>query len=209
MLVGFGFPMGPFAVSDLAGLRHRLCAGASGWKRSAIRAVRYASHAGGQAVRARPLRPEERRRLVSLCPRKAGGRSRSDRLDRGEARGTGHRAHGPSTAGAWNGGCRATIVNEGARILAEGIVPRALDIDMVLFTAMDIRRGGAARCSRPTRSGRAKSSRTCGGGACGVRLRTGGPRRCCGDRRSGATKVGRLSCPRCGDLERPCVLYGA
>ena len=27
---------------------------------------------------------------------------------------------------------RATIVNEGARILAEGIVPRALDIDMVL-----------------------------------------------------------------------------
>ena len=72
-LTEFGMPVGPFAMQDIAGIdvgariRQYLRRGQDARRRSAVARARL-------AVRDGPLRPEDRRRLVSL--RSAGSRSR-------------------------------------------------------------------------------------------------------------------------------------
>ena len=130
VLVGFGFPMGPFAVSDLAGLDIARA------RRKRLEAqrdprVRYASTLAdrlcelgrfGQKTGAGWYRYVQGKREADpavtalIAARLAERGIGAQALDRPRLERR----------------IRATIVNEGARILAEGIVPRALDIDMVL-----------------------------------------------------------------------------
>jgi hypothetical protein len=49
--------------------------------------------------------------------------------------------------------CMFALVNEGARILEEGIALRASDIDMIYLTGYGFPRIAAGRCCTPTRSG--------------------------------------------------------
>ena len=91
------------------------------------------SPGGRPALRARPLRPEDRRRLVQV----RRGQPHADARSRGRAD---HREDGPR-APASSGGKISNeeilertlyaLVNEGATILAEGFALRAVDIDMI------------------------------------------------------------------------------
>ena len=98
------------------------------------------------AVRDGPLRPEDRRRLVRL---RAGQARRDpehgrDRHDREAPRGrwASRRARSATTRSCT--GCVYALVNEGAKILEEGIALRASDIDMVYLTGygFPLHRGG-------------------------------------------------------------------
>ena len=143
--------MGPFRMGDLAG-------NDIGWD---IRKRRYVekpevtySRIADRLCERGPLRPEDRRRLVryeagrrdaipdpavdamiaayrkelGIAPRKIGDDEIVER-------------------------CVFALVNEGARILEEGIAQRASDIDMVYLPATASRSTAAARCSTPTRVG--------------------------------------------------------
>ena len=123
-LTEFGLPMGPFAMGDLAGLdvswRIRKGRGETALDR-------------GRAVRAGTVRAEDRQRLVPLRGRLAcpGARPRgraADRRDLGEAPGQAAQPIAPEEIVE-----RLTfpMINEGARILEEGIASRPGDIDVI------------------------------------------------------------------------------
>ena len=122
-LVEFGFPMGPFAAADLAGLdvgwRARKGRGATSPVADALcEAGRYGQKTGGgyyhyePGSRAPLPDPEVERIIVATSARLGIARraiAAEDMLDR----------------------VLLPIVNEGARILAEGIALRASDIDVI------------------------------------------------------------------------------
>ena len=122
--------MGPFRMSDLAG-------NDVGWR---IRKRRYVEKPQVRVfahrrppLRAGPLRAEDRRGLVSLRgrPARRAARSRGRRDDRRVSR----RSSASRRAGIADDEivdrCILALVNEGARILEEGIAQRASDIDVV------------------------------------------------------------------------------
>jgi 3-hydroxyacyl-CoA dehydrogenase len=98
------------------------------------------------AVRAGPLRPEDRRGLVRLRCRQARRHSqcRSGQDDRGPPQGVaGHHAAQDQRRGD-RAALVFALVNEAARILEEGIASKASDIDMVYLTGygFPLHRGG-------------------------------------------------------------------
>ena len=136
--------MGPFRMGDLAG-------NDIGW---AIRKRRYAENPDmtlfadrRPAVRAGPLRPEDRRRLVRLRagrPRRAIPIAVVERDDRQAfARRSASTPRKISDEEIVER-CVYALVNEGAHILEEGIAQRASDIDMVYLTGygFPLYRGG-------------------------------------------------------------------
>ena len=106
-------------------------------------------------MRARPLRAEDGSGLVSLRSRQPGTRRRTPkpaRLVEEAARQSGitRRAVSPEEI------VERTVyalINEGARILEEGIAIRAGDIDIVYVYGYGFPARAAARCGTPTRSG--------------------------------------------------------
>jgi 3-hydroxyacyl-CoA dehydrogenase len=131
-LESYGMAMGPFAVSDLAGLD-------IGWARRKRLAstrdprVRYASTVADRLCEAGRfgqktgggwyLYPDGKRTVDPFV---------TDLIEKVAAdKGIRRR---PVPAETIERMVRAAMVNEGARILSEGIVPRALDIDVVLMT---------------------------------------------------------------------------
>ncbi len=127
----FGFPMGPFAVSDLSGLdigwarRKRLAASRDPGARYASRVADKLCEMGrfGQKTGAGWYLYENGKRVNDPLVEKL---IRDVSAELGIQR----KANG---ADAIQRNIRAAMVNEGARILAEGIAPRALDIDMALI----------------------------------------------------------------------------
>ena len=125
MLYDFGFPMGPFAMSDLAGLD-------VGWR---IRKGKRREVAGGRPhLRARALRPEDRRRLLQATRRATARRSPTPRSRRSSSRsrtsmGITRRARSPTRRSSQR--LLYPMVNEGAKILEEKIAIRASDIDVI------------------------------------------------------------------------------
>jgi 3-hydroxyacyl-CoA dehydrogenase len=98
-----------------------------------------------QALRAGPLRPEDRQGLVPL----QGRRARRDPRSRGRAMMVEHRKELGITPRKISDEeiverCIYALVNEGARILEEGIAARASDIDMIYLTGygFPLHRGG-------------------------------------------------------------------
>ena len=126
----FGMAMGIFKMGDLAG-------GDIGW---AIRKRKYAENPAARrfadrrpAVRDGPLRPEDRQRLLPLRARPARRAARSRRRRASStptARRRGSRRARSSDEEIVQR-CIYALVNEGARILEEGIAQRASDIDIV------------------------------------------------------------------------------
>ena len=121
VLHDFGMPMGPFAMSDLAGPRHRLVEGEV-----------VVLDDPRNPVRAGPARPEDRRRLLRLRrePQRqavAAGREDHPRFRRAEGRSTGATISDEEILER----CLYPMVNEGAKILEEGKAQRASDIDIV------------------------------------------------------------------------------
>ena len=130
VMVDFGYPMGPFAVGDLAGLD----IGAEGRKRRAADQPELPQAADRrQAGGIGPLRPEDRRRLVSLRERRPHAASRSGSRRRSSSR----------SRPRW--ACRRRTftdteilhrllfasVNEACKILEEGKAYRASDVDVM------------------------------------------------------------------------------
>ncbi|MBI2783593.1 MAG: enoyl-CoA hydratase/isomerase family protein [Gammaproteobacteria bacterium] len=129
VLYDFGFPMGPFAMADMAGLdvgykvrQERRKAGKiepreSLWIDRIVEMGRHGQKTGAGIYRyadgRTPLPDPEIERLIAQCARDAGIAQRqiSDQeiLER----------------------CLYPMINEGARILEEGIAARALDIDII------------------------------------------------------------------------------
>ena len=140
----FGFAMGPFRMSDLAG-------NDISWH---IRKRRYARAAGHevfgsrrQALRARPFRPEDQCRLVRLQARRSHGASRPPVVDELVAKNRGRSRHAAarrSTTAEIVDRLVYALVNEGAEILEEKIAQRASDIDIVYLMGygFPIHRGG-------------------------------------------------------------------
>ena len=127
----FGFAMGPFRMSDLAG-------NDIGWH---IRKRRYVEQPEmmlfarrRQALRARPLRPEDQRGLVRLQARRSHGRSVAGRR-RADRRRTAQTIKAPQPRNIDDDEIVDrlvfALVNEGAKILEEKIAQRASDIDVV------------------------------------------------------------------------------
>src|SRR5262249_42841579 len=131
-LEGYGMAMGPFAVADLSGLD-------IGWARRKRLAptrdphVRYVSPVADRLCEARRVGPKtgsgwyvypDGKRTVDPY---VTGVIEQVSAEKGIAR-------RPFEAATIQRMVRAAMVNEGARILSEGIVPRALDIDVVLLT---------------------------------------------------------------------------
>ena len=127
----FGFPMGPFAVSDLSGLDISLA------RRKRLEptrepAARYASRIAdalcamgrlGQKTGAGWYRYEGGRRFPDAVVSELVERTSRDLGIR----------RAPLDAETIQMRIRAAIVNEGAKILAEGIVPRSIEIDMAMI----------------------------------------------------------------------------
>ena len=146
----FGMAMGPFRMSDLAGLD-------VGWR---IRLRRYVEQPHGAVVahrrppvRAGPVRAEDRRRLVPIRagPARRAGGSRGRRADRRVSRGARPRARRIGDDEIVDRAILA-LVNEGARILDDGIAQRASDIDVVYLSGLRVpappRRADAATRTR-------------------------------------------------------------
>jgi 3-hydroxyacyl-CoA dehydrogenase len=127
----FGFPMGPFAVADLSGLdiawarRKRLAPTRDPKARYTSRVADRLCEMGrfGQKTGAGWYRYEN------------GRRARDPVVDRlveevSAELGIARKAIAEDTI---QRRCRAAMINEGARILAEGIAARALDIDMAMI----------------------------------------------------------------------------
>lgn len=127
----FGFPMGPFAVSDLSGLdiawarRKRLAATRDPRVRYPSRVADRLCELGrfGQKTGAGWYRYDSGKRSVDPI---VGRVIEQVSAELGLAR-------KPVNAEALQRRIRAAMVNEGAKILAEGIAARALDIDMVMI----------------------------------------------------------------------------
>ncbi len=129
VLYDFGFPMGPFAMADMAGLdvgykvrQERRKAGKiepreSLWIDRIVEMGRHGQKTGAGIYRyadgRTPLPDPEIERLIAQCARDAGIAQREisaqEILER----------------------CLYPMINEGARILEEGIAARALDIDII------------------------------------------------------------------------------
>ena len=129
VLYDFGFPMGPFAMADMAGLdvgykvrEERRKAGKvepreSRWIDQIVEMGRHGQKTGAGIYRYQdgrtPLPDPEIQELIARCAREAGIERREigdqEILER----------------------CLYPMVNEGAKILAEGIAARALDIDII------------------------------------------------------------------------------
>ena len=129
VLYDFGFPMGPFAMADMAGLdvgykvrEERRKAGKvelrdSRWIDQIVEMGRHGQKTGAGIYRYQdgrtPLPDPEIQALIARCAREAGVTQRAigdqEILER----------------------CLYPMVNEGARILAEGIAARPLDIDII------------------------------------------------------------------------------
>ena len=135
----FGMAMGPFRMSDLAGhdigcaMRKRLHGGHPG---------QGLLERGGSAGRGRALRPEDRRGLVPLRGRRAravagsaSGRTFIEKFR--AARGLTPRKV-PDEEIVQR--CVYALVNEGARILEEGIAQRSSDIDIVYLERLRVSR---------------------------------------------------------------------
>ena len=130
-LESFGFPMGPFAVSDLSGLdiawarRKRLAPTRDPQARYASTIADRLCEMGrfGQKTGAGWYRYENGKRIVDPL---VNALVKEISTKRGITR-------KPIDAASICARVRAAIVNEGAKILAEGIVPRALDIDMAMI----------------------------------------------------------------------------
>ena len=130
VMVDFGYPMGPFAVGDLAGLD----IGYASRKRRAAENPNLSQAAdrrspGGDG----PLRPEDRRRLVSLREGRphAASRSRGRRHHQG-----GRRRDSASRSKSFTDEeilhrLLFSSVNEACKILEEGKAYRASDIDVM------------------------------------------------------------------------------
>ena len=123
----FGFPMGPFAMGDLAGLD-------VGWR---IRKARGASAPiSRRAVRGRAVRPEDRRRLLQVrAARTPTPDPEVERIIAEQQRKAGRRPAAPSATRRSSSGMIYPMINEGARILEEGIATRPSDIDVIWITA--------------------------------------------------------------------------
>jgi 3-hydroxyacyl-CoA dehydrogenase len=128
----WGMAMGPFRMGDLAG-------NDIGW---AIRKRRYVEKPNDplrqirrQALRAGPLRPEDRQGLVPLQGRRSQGDPDPEVDDAGRAyrKELGITPRKISDAEIVER-CIYALVNEGARIVEEGIAARASDIDMIYLT---------------------------------------------------------------------------
>ena len=121
VLFDFGFPMGPFQMSDLAGLD-------IGWSAEKLEG----RDDPRPAVRGGAARPEERPRLLRLRRGSATGRRRrSPRriiLDYAAEQGVNRR---PIDDAEILERCLYPMVNEGAKILDEKMAQRASDIDIV------------------------------------------------------------------------------
>ncbi|MCC6295273.1 MAG: enoyl-CoA hydratase/isomerase family protein [Pseudomonadales bacterium] len=129
VLYDFGFPMGPFAMADMAGLdvgykvrEERRKAGKvekrdSRWIDQIVEMGRHGQKTGAGIDRYQdgrtPLPDPEIQELIARCAREAGVTQRAigdqEILER----------------------CLYPMVNEGAKILEEGIAARALDIDII------------------------------------------------------------------------------
>ncbi|GMU45947.1 MAG: putative fatty oxidation protein FadB [Porticoccaceae bacterium] len=129
VLYDFGFPMGPFAMADMAGLdvgykvrEERRKAGKvekrdSRWIDQIVEMGRHGQKTGAGIYRYQdgrtPLPDPEIQELIARCAREAGVTQRAigdqEILER----------------------CLYPMVNEGAKILEEGIAARALDIDII------------------------------------------------------------------------------
>jgi 3-hydroxyacyl-CoA dehydrogenase len=130
-----------------------------------------------QAVRSRPLRPEDRRRLVPLRGRASATHPRpGDEQIIAEYRASKGITPRKISDDEVVERCIFALVNEGARILAEGIAARASDIDMVYLNGygFPLHRGGpmlyadtvglanvvrALRASRPNPAPTSRGSR--------------------------------------------------
>ena len=121
VLYEFGMPMGPFAMSDLAGLD-------IGWSKETVEELDDPR----SAVRDGSPRPEDRRRLLRLrrrAQRQALARHREDHQGlHGEGRAR-RRARFPTQEILER--CVYPMINEGAKILEEKIAIRPSDIDIV------------------------------------------------------------------------------
>ena len=130
-LYDFGMAMGPLAVGDLAGLD-------VGWRirkeyTHLEKPGRSAADRRGSSVRDGTLRPEDRRRLVSLrrepprrCPTPKSQQLVKQWVDRSR-----HSRNARSRNEEIVDRRIYALVNEGARILEEGYALRAVDIDIV------------------------------------------------------------------------------
>ncbi len=122
VLYDFGFPMGPFAMSDLAGLD-------IGWVKEKLEGRDHPR----RAVRDGPPRPEDRRRATTTTTRTAspsrqpGHREGDQRLHRRSRAPTRARSATRRSSSA----ASIPMINEGAKILEEGKAIRASDVDVV------------------------------------------------------------------------------
>jgi len=129
VLYDFGFPMGPFAMSDMAGLdvgykvrEERRKAGKvepreSRWIDQIVELGRHGQKTGAGIYRYQdgrtPLPDAEIEQLIERCAREAG----IERRDIGDQEILER--------------CLYPLINEGAKILEEGIAARPLDIDII------------------------------------------------------------------------------
>ncbi len=122
--------MGPFRMSDLAGLD-------IGWAARKRRAAEFPDRdlleCRGRVVRGRPIRAENRRRVVPLRSRFAqrhpGSHRHRHHREVPPAKGH-HAAQGDRTQEIVER-CIYALINEGARIVEDGIAQRSSDIDIV------------------------------------------------------------------------------
>ena len=219
VLYDFGMPMGPFAMSDLAGPRHRLVEGDD-----------ILVDDPRNPVRAGPARPEDGRRLLRLRrePQRASPRrwSRRSSSISPPARGsTGATISDQEILER----CLYPMVNEGAKILEEGKAQRASDIDIVWINGYGwpVYRGGpmfwadtvgldkvlAAMKRLPGRRWATRSSRGAAGeagrrreGVRGRDLYPGSPSRAFFVTRPAGIRTRR---PRRGRLQAPCTRRSA
>ena len=129
----YGFPMGPFAMSDLAG-------NDVGWRirqgknEKDKRNVRYTGYVADAICTRRSgrARPEDRRGLLQVQPARphADPRSRGREDHRGGASALSITRRAISDQEILER-CLYPMVNEGAKILEEGMAQRSLDIDVI------------------------------------------------------------------------------
>ena len=160
VLTDWGMAMGIFAVDDMARPRRR--AGVSGrncdqFEEPGARKPLVAD----ELVRDGPVRPEDRQGLVSLR-RATGSRfriPRSSRSSSGEPQKAGITRRAISDEEIVERTIYA-LINEGARVLEEGIALRAADIDVIYLNGYGFPAIAAARCSTRIASA---SRRSCPG----------------------------------------------
>ena len=146
VLYDFGFPMGPFAMSDLAGLD-------IGWDPEGEASQRRTSTSATCSASG-PPRPEDRRRLLRLRrepQRQADPRHRVRRSSRTSSSRAGTTRARISDEEILER-CIYPMINEGAKILEEGKAIRASTSTWSGSTATAGRSTAAARCTTATRS---------------------------------------------------------